>query len=62
MDVGSWSVIFPIVPQFNQKVGLFDTEKFPYVIEQGERAMEEQLPYLKRVLALTNSLNHCPRS
>lgn len=43
--------IIPIVPQFEQKVGLFDTEKIPYVIEQGERAMQAQLPYLRQVLA-----------
>jgi NTE family protein len=43
--------MIPIMPRFAQRVGLFDTKKIPYVIEEGERAAEEQLPYLKRLLA-----------
>jgi NTE family protein len=42
--------IIPIIPQFNQRIRLFDTEKIPYIIEEGERAAEEQLPYLSRLL------------
>jgi len=49
------SEIIPIVPQFTQKVGLFDTEKIPYVIEKSERAMQAQLPYLKRFLESAHS-------
>ncbi len=44
--------IIPIVPQFNQRIGLFDTDKIPYIIEEGERATEEQIPYLKRLLEI----------
>ena len=29
---------------------MFDTEKIPYIIEEGERAAEAQLPYLSRLL------------
>jgi len=47
--------IIAIIPEFEQPVGLFDTSKFPYVIEQGERAMQEQLPYLNRLLAAESS-------
>jgi NTE family protein len=43
--------IIAIIPEFEQTVGLFDTGKFSYVIAQGERAMQEQLPYLNRLLA-----------
>lgn len=43
--------IIPILPDFDEPIGLFDTGKFPYVIERGERAAEEQLPYLTRLLA-----------
>ena len=43
--------IIAIVPKFSEKIGLFDTHKIPYVIEEGERATEEQLPYLRRLLA-----------
>lgn len=42
--------VLPILPQFEQHIGLFDTDKIPYIIAQGERAAEEQLPYLKKLL------------
>jgi len=45
------SEVIPVIPRFEQRVGLFDTAKIPYVVEQGERAMEEQMPYLRRLLA-----------
>jgi NTE family protein len=43
--------ILPIIPQFRERIHLFDTDKIPYVIEEGERAAEQQLPYLRRLLA-----------
>lgn len=43
--------VLPILPQFQQRIGLFDTDKIPYIIEQGEHAAQEQMPYLKRLLA-----------
>ena len=43
--------ILPIIPQFRESIHLFDTDKIPYVIEEGERAAEVQLPYLRRLLA-----------
>lgn len=43
--------VIPILPQFDQRIGLFDTEKIPYIVEQGERATTEQIPYLKKLLA-----------
>jgi NTE family protein len=42
--------IIPILPDFDGNVGLFDTERFPHVIEMGERAMEAQLDYVQRLL------------
>ena len=39
-----------IIPEFRERVRLFDTEKVPYIISEGERAAEEQLPYIKRLL------------
>ena len=39
-----------VMPQFRQRIRLFDTDKIPDIIEDGERAAEEQLPYLRRVL------------
>jgi NTE family protein len=44
------SEIIPILPEFKYRIKLFDTDKLPYVIEEGERAAEKQLPYLKGLL------------
>ena len=44
--------VIPIVPRFDKHVGLFDTAKIGYVIEEGERAAQEQIPYLRRLLGL----------
>lgn len=46
------SEVIPIIPEFEQHIGLFDTDKIPAIIEEGERAMEAQLPYLRRLLAM----------
>jgi len=43
--------ILPIIPQFTQRLHLFDTDKIPYVIEEGERAAERQIPYLRQLIA-----------
>ncbi len=43
--------IVTIMPDFDRPITLFDTREFPYVIAQGERATEAQLPYLRRLLA-----------
>jgi NTE family protein len=45
--------LITIVPEFTQRIRLFDTEKIPYIVEEGERATQEQLPYLKQVLGLS---------
>jgi NTE family protein len=39
-----------IVPQFKQRVRLFDTDKVPYIIDEGEQAALQQLPYLRALL------------
>lgn len=39
-----------IIPEFRQRVRLFDTSQMPYVIDEGERAALEQLPYLRALL------------
>ena len=44
------SEIIPIIPRFEERVRLFDTDKIPYIIEAGERAAEEQLPYLRALM------------
>lgn len=45
------SEVILVVPTFEQKVGLFDTDKIPYVIAKGEEAMEEQIGYLKQLIS-----------
>ena len=42
--------IIPILPDFDKAVGTFDTQQIPYIIEQGERAAEAHIPYLKKLL------------
>lgn len=42
--------IISIIPEFKERIRLFDTEKIPYIIEEGERAAEAQIPYLSRLL------------
>ncbi len=44
--------IITVIPEFDQHVGSFDTSKVPYLVEKGEQAMREQMPYLKRLLFL----------
>jgi NTE family protein len=41
-----------VVPEFTQRVGLFDTWKIPYVIEEGRRAAERHIPYIQRLLGV----------
>ena len=42
--------VISIVPQFSERVRMFDTQKIDYIIEEGERATLEQVPYLRRLL------------
>jgi NTE family protein len=46
-----YAEVIPIIPEFDRHVGLFDTAKIPYIIAEGERAAEAQMPYLRRLLA-----------
>ncbi|HSL30669.1 MAG TPA: patatin-like phospholipase family protein [Anaerolineales bacterium] len=42
--------IIPILPNFERPIGTFDTQQIPYIIEQGEKAAAEHIPYLKQLL------------
>jgi NTE family protein len=44
------SEIIHILPEFDRPIDLFSTDQVPYVIEQGEKAAEAQIPYLHRLL------------
>ena len=52
--------ILPIVPDFGEPVNLFDTHKFAHVIACGVRAAEEQLPYLRQLLAMPEVQSPAP--
>lgn len=43
--------VLPIMPLLDKEVGLTDWQMIPYLIEQGEIAAYEQIPYLRRLLA-----------
>jgi NTE family protein len=42
--------IFPVIPEFEGTLSMFDVDKIPYVIECGEQATRTQLPHIKRLL------------
>jgi len=44
------SEVIAVIPRFFLRIRLVDTEKMPYIIDEGERAMSEQVPYLRRLL------------
>jgi len=44
--------IIPILPDFEKPVGTFDTSQIPYIIEQGEKAAAQHIPYIKQLVAV----------
>ena len=44
------SEIFPIIPEFDSVVSMFDIHKLPHIIEKGREATLEQLPHIIRLL------------
>ena len=42
--------IFPIIPEFDTTLSMFDVDKIPSVIEQGELVARKQMPHIKRLL------------
>jgi NTE family protein len=49
-NLAHYAEVIPIMPSFDQPIGLTDVHLAPYIIEQGEIAAERELPYLKRLL------------
>lgn len=43
--------IFPVIPEFDGSVSMFDVDKLPDVVERGEQAARKQLPHIKKLLA-----------
>jgi NTE family protein len=42
--------IFPVIPEFDGSLSMFDVDKIPDVIERGEEATCVQLPHIKRLI------------
>ena len=42
--------IFPIIPEFDGALSMFDVDKIPDVIKRGEQATRAQLPHIKRLI------------
>ena len=44
------SEIFPIIPDFEGSVSMFDIQKIPHIIDCGRAATLEQIPHIRRLL------------
>jgi len=42
--------IFPIIPDFDEPLSMFDVKKIPEIISRGEESTKNQLPHIKRLL------------
>ncbi len=49
-NLAHYHEIVLIAPKFEERIGAFDTDKIPYIIEIGKRDTEEQIPYIKSLL------------
>ena len=56
------SELIMILPEFKQRVRLFDTAKVPYIIEEGEQATLQQLPYLHNSCSDADRHTPCGRA
>jgi NTE family protein len=43
--------IFPVIPEFDGSVSMFDVDKLPDVVERGGQAARKQLSHIKKLLA-----------
>ena len=50
-NIAHHAEIVPILPDFEKSIGTFDTAQIPFIIEQGEKAASEQLPYIRKLMA-----------
>jgi NTE family protein len=50
-SVAHHAELIVVLPEFRQRVRLFDTDKLAYIVDEGEQAALQQLPYLHRLLA-----------
>lgn len=42
--------IFPVIPEFDGTISMFDVDKIPDVIQRGEEAARKQMPHIKKLL------------
>lgn len=49
-NIAHHSEIIPILPEFDVPIKLFDSDKIPYVIDQGEKAAELELSHIHEIL------------
>jgi NTE family protein len=42
--------IFPIMPEFEEPLSMFDVDKLPEIIEKGAEATRTQLPHIRRLM------------
>ena len=54
-SIAHHSEVIAIIPEFKQRIRLFDTAKVPYIVEEGEACAREQLPYLRELLRAERS-------
>lgn len=54
-SIAHHSEVIAIIPEFSQRIRLFDTEKVPYIVEEGEKCTRAQFPYLRELLAAEQS-------
>lgn len=50
-NVAHHAEIIPILPNFEKPISTFDTAQIPFIIEQGEKAAAEQVPYIKKLMS-----------
>ncbi len=42
--------VIAMIPKFKERIGLFDTKKLPYIINEGEETARQQIGYLVNLL------------
>ncbi len=52
-NIAHHAEVIPMMPNFDRNIGLGDVHLIPYIIEAGEKAAQEQMPYLKRLIEAT---------
>jgi NTE family protein len=54
-NIAHHAEVIPMIPTFDRSIGLDDLHLLPYIMEAGEKAAEEQMPYLKKLIEAMGS-------